>query len=197
MAKLGTTSIIQGDAEYTFELGVALAAMALENKHNYTITVSRRCLKMNVSESISGVVEVDLMHMKGSVSIEGGPKYEFEISGDAFDVDSVTIDINISKAVDDALDYLEGEIGIEDVIDGLPAHLFGDPFVGCLIKGGISATIGQTMHCYESVKGDESRFEGARGYIYGMFSCLKGNFGRIANRSILKAFRCISKYGFG
>lgn len=83
---------------------------------------------------------------------------------------------------------------VEEFIENLPpelAMLFGvDPVVGCAVKAGISAIIGQAIDCARAL---EYR-QGWRIFA-DYLRCMREHFGQISKTALYRAFRCIYRLG--
>ncbi len=78
---------------------------------------------------------------------------------------------------------------IEQAIDAFPAI---DPMLGCLIKSGVSATVGQIVRCNNI--GAPHR-DGINERIHKIFGCLKENIGPVARRAAAKTMWCWLRLG--
>ena len=94
----------------------------------------------------------------------------------------------------DALDTL-GEVVneniggvVEEIIAAIPVP---DPILGCMLKAGVSATIGQAVTCNQ-----HARREGFRQRIREIAACLIDNAGGIFSRAAWRLSRCIATLGF-
>ena len=89
---------------------------------------------------------------------------------------------------------LNGLLEESQLIDLLPAHVFagGEPVTGCLIRSGISATVGQIISCRNETAG----IEWFRARARAMFSCLRENIPNMTGRMALRAAVCIARGGF-
>lgn len=74
---------------------------------------------------------------------------------------------------------------IEAIIDQIPAV---DPLLGCLLKGAISASVGQTIRCYGKL---EPRHETVRQKLRAIAACLGENVWGMLGRATYRALRCM------
>lgn len=72
----------------------------------------------------------------------------------------------------------------EQIVEAIPPELFGDPILGCALKAGVSAVIGQAISCARNYGFDSMEFAN-------FFRCMREHFGGIAKTAIFRAFRCI------
>lgn len=89
---------------------------------------------------------------------------------------------------------LKGLLEETQLIDLLPAHVFagGDPICGCLIRSGISATVGQLIDCRNETAGMEWFNPRAKA----VYHCVRGNVPSMAGKMALRATVCIARGGF-
>jgi hypothetical protein len=80
-----------------------------------------------------------------------------------------------------------GPTPIEQFLQMLPSTLFGgDPILGCAVKAGLSAIIGQAIECARSL---EQQF-GWR-VVSNYLRCMSQHFSKISKIAMFRAFRCI------
>lgn len=77
---------------------------------------------------------------------------------------------------------------ISQLIDAIPA---GDPFLGCLLRAGVSTFVGQVVKCTFAA----SDAEGWRQTVRQVLACLRRNGVRMLVRTALRAARCWIKGG--
>jgi len=77
----------------------------------------------------------------------------------------------------------------ESIIDRIPGSFFGvgNPIVGCLVRGGLSAAIGQILRCRRQTR-DQPWY---RPRIRAIGHCLRLSVGRMAVGMVVRAARCI------
>jgi hypothetical protein len=78
-----------------------------------------------------------------------------------------------------------------ELLDAVPA---GDPFLGCLIKGGITASLGQAVRCYRDARAgqDEAAEESL---LRTMFRCMRQNGLKILGNAATRAAKCAVTLG--
>ncbi len=74
---------------------------------------------------------------------------------------------------------------IEAIIEQIPAI---DPLLGCLLKGAISASVGQIIRCYGKL---EPRHESIRHKLRAIALCLGENVVGMLGRATYRALRCM------
>lgn len=96
-------------------------------------------------------------------------------------------------AADEFGDQVNASLGnaVEELISSIPVP---DPIFGCLIKAGVSATIGQTITCYNRISGQ--RIEGAIRHTRALVGCLMQNAGGIFTRAVWRTLKCMGAGGF-
>ena len=79
---------------------------------------------------------------------------------------------------------------VEDIIDSIPT----DPLLGCFIKGGVSATLGQIIECWAKIR---PKMPDARAIDLGraMAECLGHNALRTLGRAAWRIGRCMIRLG--
>ena len=104
------------------------------------------------------------------------------------DEDSVDLVVEIAgkEVFRDSLAEIFGE---ESVLGRIPGAAFGlgDPLLGCFVRAGISATVGQILGCKERTVSAEWLWDRLRA----IGRCLKENGIRIASRVFLRTGACI------
>lgn len=80
---------------------------------------------------------------------------------------------------------------IEAIIDQIPAV---DPLLGCLLKGAISASVGQLIRCHGQLT---PRDETTRQKLRAIAACLGKNVWGMLGRATYRALRCMATGGFG
>ncbi len=85
------------------------------------------------------------------------------------------------------------ESTVGTVLEFIPAHLFGgDPVIGCLVRSGITATVGQIVSC----KNATSEAKWYRPRLSAMGKCLKAGAGSMLLKTGARALRCVARAGF-
>jgi hypothetical protein len=79
------------------------------------------------------------------------------------------------------------------IIDKIPGWIYGagDPILGCLIRAGLSAVVGQIIRCTRKTR--DLCWYSER--IRGIGLCLRSSAGRMTTRMVLRAVRCIALAG--
>jgi hypothetical protein len=77
---------------------------------------------------------------------------------------------------------------VEEIIAAIPVP---DPILGCMLKAGVSATIGQAVTCNQ-----HARRDGFRQRVREIAACLIDNAGGIFSRAAWRLSRCIATMGF-
>jgi hypothetical protein len=80
------------------------------------------------------------------------------------------------------------------IIDRIPAWVYGggDPFIGCLLRAGLSSVVKQVIHCKDETRG----LDWYRPRVPAIGQCLRANIGRIGARTALRAAKCALSAGF-
>ena len=79
------------------------------------------------------------------------------------------------------------------ILDRIPAWVFGgEPVAGCLIRSGLSATVGQTIEC----KNMTAEAHWLRERLMEMARCLRIHLPDMTSKAALRAMRCIARAGF-
>jgi hypothetical protein len=87
---------------------------------------------------------------------------------------------------------LDNLVDEAEVLERIPSHLFGgDPMIGCLIRSGVSAFVGQLIHCKNNTSGD-----GWRERLRAIGACLRANIPGMTGRAAFRAARCMLRAGF-
>lgn len=99
---------------------------------------------------------------------------------------------NNDDAVDEFGEQVNDSLGdiVEEAISSIPVP---DPIFGCLIKAGISATIGQAITCHGRI--NSQRIEGLIRRTRAIAGCLIQNAGGIFTRAVWRAAKCIATFG--
>ena len=74
----------------------------------------------------------------------------------------------------------------EQLIDRIPAEILLDPIIGCAVKAGVSAVVGQGIECCRNLEAN-LRWRIVTEYM----GCMRENFGSISKTAVYRAFRCI------
>lgn len=82
----------------------------------------------------------------------------------------------------------ETDAAAEAAIEGIPPEIAGDRILGCAIRGGVSAVVGQGIRCFQSTHEIEGGWHRFNAFV----RCMAENFGRISVVALLRTFRCIA-----
>ena len=87
---------------------------------------------------------------------------------------------------------LEGntQLPLEEALQAIPVP---DPVFGCMLKAGLTTTLGQTMKCYDQVKGASGGFRRVRR----VFVCLAENGVGMIWTATSRSLRCMAMLGLG
>lgn len=113
----------------------------------------------------------------------GRPVLEVKLAGD---LDGREGDVTIySKPLAELID-------MEQVVDSIPAWVFGDPITGCLLRSGLSAIIGQTLECKKSTA--ESHWYWPR--MRDLCRCMVRHVPEMTLTAATRAAKCVWRFGF-
>ncbi|ODU22090.1 MAG: hypothetical protein ABS87_03375 [Sphingomonas sp. SCN 67-18] len=138
-----------------------------------------------------GVIEIEIDgEVAGRISLNHGDfaARELDDSGDAPDYAE-----DVWHRLKDYLmsDHEGGpDALIEGAIQSLPVP---DPVLGCLLKAGLSTTIGQAIRCHFEIRERETLARRARA----LARCLAANSGTMIGRIIRRTIRCALFAGLG
>ena len=80
-----------------------------------------------------------------------------------------------------------------EVLEKIPSVVFGgDPIVGCLIRSGVSAVVGQLIHCKNDTVDERWTIPRVRA----IGQCLRRNIPGMTARAAFRAARCVVRAGF-
>lgn len=183
MPSVRSHRITRGDAQYELDLGFNDSAI-MEERVEFEITArSRRSDKTEWEEHTATVsFELGDGRALAIVNIEGHGSFEVDLS---------EIDISPYTPFEDAWEMIknacEGD-AIEQAILAIP----GDPVIGCLIKAGVSTSIGQTMSCYREAEYAKS----TRMRIKRTIECLGDNLLSMVFTATARTLKCMVMLGF-
>lgn len=90
-------------------------------------------------------------------------------------------------------ELFEEESVIGRALETIPSFVYGgDPILGCLIRAGCSATVGQIVIC----KDETVQVTQAWDRALAIGRCLRQNIPDMLTRAMLRAVRCIFRAGF-
>lgn len=179
------------DRFYHLEIGVDRIA-ALRN--DLKIEIAARSVSINGqgAEAINVTLTLDLEAQQIVIEVEG--EELGRISLDARGVAEADDMDDIGDTVWGVLQahLLEGDgpaTGFEQIMEQIPV---GDPFLGCLIKGAISASVGQAIRCYQKMTPAE---EGVRQKLRFIAQCMGKNVWGIFGRATARSLKCMARGG--
>lgn len=84
-------------------------------------------------------------------------------------------------------------IDAEQIIDAIPAWVFtGDPVLGCMVRSGLSAIIGQTIQCKKSTADSHWYWERMKA----LGRCMLHHVPEMTGTAALRAAKCVFRFGF-
>lgn len=176
---LGSSSQDLDDWVYTLEFGVNLEKTSFEGLNNYSVANTRTDKKTEESETLSSVLEFRLQEGNNTISIEGGPPYDFGITKKTLDLDCIELDEDIVLAVIKGIAWLKGEIKYDWISTNrrrIPFALLADRIAINLLMSSISTIIGGSMSCHNKViRSQSSLFTSKEDYTRAMYEALKAN----------------------
>ncbi|HEY0301594.1 MAG TPA: hypothetical protein VGC36_09690 [Rhizomicrobium sp.] len=121
--------------------------------------------------------------------------YEFSVKAEVSIVarDDVPFLVVTIEGVELFAEPVDEVLGTSDVMNMIPAHLYGvgDPFIGCLVRAGLSASIDQARRCWRGSRGEE----GLRRRFARAFACIRDNLANLGVRAAIRAGWCIARNG--
>ena len=108
-------------------------------------------------------------------------------------IDLTHINDFVEQGMEQAWEQIQGAVdngALDALFMAIPA---GDPVFGCLLKAGISTTIGHTISCWNTTNGLGS----LSGRIRKTIRCLGFNLLNILNSATRRALECMMRLGFG
>lgn len=89
-------------------------------------------------------------------------------------------------------ELFEGESEAERFLESIPALLAGDPILGCLIRSGLSSTIGAILSC----KNKTSEILWGHGRrLLAIGRCLRVSIPDFVIKTTIRALKCMSTFG--
>jgi hypothetical protein len=182
MPKITSHRITSGDYEYELDIDLKDAAI-MQNQAEFEVAARRRHRREREWQEESVTLRFDLAEGVAQVL------YRDEEVGR---IDLSQIDIPEDTPAEIAWEMIaeawEGSL-IEEVIQSIPT----DPVVGCLLKAGISTTVGQTIRCYRQAVDVPS----LSGRIRQTLLCLGDNTLRMIMTATARTLRCVVLAGLG
>lgn len=181
MPKITSHRITKDGFEYELDIDFKDAAI-MDNQVSFDISARKREIGEPNWQEISLNIDFEFEAMRAIITFEGR-----EIGH----VDLSKIDIPEYAPAEQAWDVIcEAYSGspIEKAIQAIPT----DPSIGCLIKAGVSTTVGQTMECYnESYSEDDRLYQRIKQTI----KCLGHNSISMILTASARTLRCIVMLG--
>ncbi|WP_084419323.1 hypothetical protein [Henriciella litoralis] len=170
--------------EYEYELSLDLDDQAImEDQLSIDVIARRRHIKE--AEWIEVKVTLKFEFPKPIVRVFVEDKHIGDIN-----LDFIRIDGGDDLGPDwDPLESAYEGTPLENAIELIPV----DPVFGCLIKAGISTTLGQSIRCYDRAR---ETHEGFRQRIRETFVCLGDSSVLMIMRATARTFRCMIMLGF-
>ena len=184
MPKISSHRITSTSRGYEYELDLDLKdAAIIENKVAFDVTAKRRPIGSGDWEKETVTVSFDFEEHVAHVSVYGETIGTIDLAG---------IDIAFEAPLDEAwiqiVSAYQGR-SVETAIQMIPT----DPIFGCLVKAGISTTVGQSIKWYNKTASIRPYFKRIRETI----KCLGANAGRIIITATGRTFLCMVTMGFG
>ena len=88
-------------------------------------------------------------------------------------------------------DLFEGESKTEQFLESIPALIAGDPLLGCLVRSGLSSTIGTILSCKN--KTSSIPWSGRR--LLSIGRCLRANISSFVTKFGVRAIKCMVRFG--
>lgn len=199
MARFLSRQFQHGGDIYHLELSIDRIA-ALRDDLTVNILVRRYSPDGDGGVTIEAALTLDLGRNEIVIEIEGEELGRIPLDATAV-ADADEADAGAEGVARDAWDALtdhlfndEGnrtEKAIESIIESIPA---GDPFLGCLLKGAISASVGQIIRCHRLI---DPREETVARKLRSIANCLGRNVRGILGRATVRSLRCMVSLGFG
>lgn len=185
---------------HQFEHGSREYKVSLDFKDNEIVNSSlaigviakQRPINSNEAwEDVEVIVKVDFEEnciiLSNGESQLGKISLDIDISDDWDDPDADWKIINNSLIRDAAQPQITLETALENSIQAIPV----DPVIGCILKSGISAVVGQVIRC-ERMHRD---IRNTRQKVLSMVRCMVNQSISILSVSTVRAFRCAIFFG--
>lgn len=197
MARFLSTQFERNDRFYHIELSIDRIA-ALRSELSIGITARSYSAHGDGAVTIDAVLTLDLERNEVVIEIEGeelgripldaaavAEADEHDVEGGARDAWETLAEHLVDGAGNPAADTFEA------IIEAIPT---GDPFLGCLLKGAISASVGQIIRCHGLIPPHE---ETVRQKLRSIATCVGGRAWGILGRATMRSLRCMIAGGFG
>ena len=182
MPKIRSHRIAKDDFEYELDIDFKDAAI-MENKISLDVSARKRAVNETDWQEVTVNIAFNFETGHAVVSTEGEKIGEIDLS---------KIDIPDHAFAEQAWDAIANAYSgsaIEDAIQAIPS----DPVFGCLVKAGISTTVGQTMNCYNSTPQTSALSQRVRETIL----CLGQNSNWMVLTASARTVRCMVMAGLG
>lgn len=186
MPRITSHRLSRGQYDYEIEIGLDDAAL-MDNALEFEVVARRSWRGEHPHVEVPAKVSVDLASMTATVRIA-----DQEIGK----IDLAALEIPEALPAEDAWNRLKAAWeyhGAEPLEEALQAIPVPDPVFGCLLKAGLTTTLGQTMKCYDQVKGASGGFRRVRR----VFVCLAENGVGMIWTATSRSLRCMAMLGFG
>ena len=183
MQNLTKFTVQRGDEEYELSLGWDDGAF-VEGRIKFDISA----LKRNIE------TREEIEPLSATVAVIPNPDHD----PDSDEVPSPFVQIVIKNEItgqEETINYpLNALFEESQIVDLIPAYLFGgDPITGCLIRSGISTTVGQIIGCKNETAGVLPWFWNR---VRELGKCLLISIPDMTAKMARKSVRCILRFGF-
>lgn len=199
MARFLSRQFEHKDRLYHLEISIDQIA-ALRDELSIEISARSYSPQGDGGVAIQAVLTLDLIHNQIVIEIEGEELGRISLDAtpvakaDEADVDPERIADEAWQALAEHLVDGEGNPAadtFEAIIAAIPA---GDPLLGCLLKGAISAGVGEIIRCHGKILPHE---ETVRQKLRSIARCLGVHAWGILGRATVRSVRCMAAGGFG
>ncbi len=182
------------DHVYHFEFGIDQIA-ALREELTIEIVATSYSIKSQQAESINASLTLDIRREEIVIEIEGDEMGRISLRAqsiaevneqDAEDGESVWAELIANLRQGDG-----AATAFETIMEHIPV---ADPLLGCLLKGAISASVGQTIRCYQELTPED---EGVRQKLRSIAKCLGQNVWGIFRKATVRSLKCMATGGLG
>ena len=197
MARFLSRQFRHHDRIYHLDLNIDRIA-ALREELSITITARSYSLEDERMVTVEAVLTVDVANNAIVIEIEGEELGRIPLD---------SIDVAQADAADDGAEDIERTAWdalaenltcggdnpvattVEAIIEAIPT---GDPLLGCLLKGAISASVGQIIRCHGEIAPHEDRL---RQKLRSIARCLGVHGWEILGRATARSLRCMMRGG--
>jgi hypothetical protein len=162
---------------HAYILDVSFATDAMETLASFEVQFERRPLNKMAAEEMPALKVSALAKI---IEHQGVPW--------------LVIEVNDQEVFRETVDQI---VGTENVMNKVPAAIYGggDPFVGCFVRAGISASVEQLLSCWRSPYIEVERLT-LMDRIRTLVACARENLPNVAMRAAWRAGFCVAKLGF-